>query len=251
MKKLIVYDASCPMCQVYTRGMVATDGSGNLTRISNHDLTDRNLLSRIDPQRARHEIPLVDLNGGETLYGIDTWSFVFGATNRTVAQLLSLRWVRAFFEKLYAFISFNRRIIITAAPDRWQLLDLTPEFRLNYRLAFVGLVFALTGLVHYGVAGQGWLLPALLAGQVGLVALYVGVTKRYELTETLLDYCGHLGMSLLLGSLIVAASVLLHWPTGILVGSVLTIGQHFIRTYRLGLNPWLSVSFAMLYLLAA
>ncbi|WP_461054323.1 thiol-disulfide oxidoreductase DCC family protein [Spirosoma arcticum] len=250
MKKLVVYDASCPMCRLYTKGMTSADSSGYLTRISNDELTDNTVLNRIDQQRARHEIPLVDLDGGETLYGVDTWIYAVSQRSNQIAKLLSQNWLRTVLQKLYGFISYNRRIIITSAPSRWQLLDLQPDFRLSYRLAFVLLVMGLVSGLHYAVDGPfEWPVFALLGGQLGLVSLYSWLTRRPEFRETLLDYCGHLGMSLLVGGLVMAISAYFNWPMGLLVGSGLAITQHFIRIYRLGLNPWLSASFTLLYLL--
>ncbi len=238
------------MCRLYTKGMVVADNSGTLTRVSSEDITPDELLNRVDKQRARHEIPMVDLDGGETLYGVDTWTYAFGQPNHRIEKLLSVEWFRAILEKLYAFISYNRRIIITSAPGRWQLLDLQPEFRLSYRLAFVLVVFSLVGGLHYAVVGSfGWPVFALLGGQLGLVSLYLWLTRQLPFRETLLDYAGHLAMSLLLGGIVIAVGLALHWPVSVLIGGALAISQHFIRTYRLGLNPWLSASFTMLYLL--
>ena len=246
----MIYDAHCPMCRLYTRGMVSADGSGCLTRLGSDQLMDKALLTRIDPQRAKHEIPLVDLDGGETLYGVDTWIYAIGQRSGQIATLLSRNWPRTMLQKIYAFISFNRRIIVTSAPGRWQLLDLQPDFRPNYRLAFVLLVMGIVAGLHYAIAGAfGWRGFALLGTQFGLAIVYLWLTKRPDFLETLLDYCGHAGMSLLVGGLFIALSTTFNWPAGVLVGSGLAISQHFIRVYRLGLNPWLSASFTILYLL--
>lgn len=250
MKKLVVYDASCPMCRLYTKGMALADSGSHLTRIGSNQLTDRAVISRIDPHRAKHEIPLVDLDGGETLYGVDTWIYAIGQRSGQLTNLLSLHWFRAFLQKLYAFISYNRRIIVTSAPGRWQLLDLQPDFRLNYRLAFVLLVMGLAGSLHHVLFSSfGWPVFVLMGGQFSLVSLYIWLTKRPDFLETMLDYCGHLGMSLSLGGIVMATGMAWHWPTAILIGGALAISQHFIRVYRLGLNPWLSASFTALYLL--
>ena len=250
MKKLIIYDESCPMCRVYTKGLVAMDTTGNLTRLASNHVTDSALLNRLDRQRAKHEIPMIDLDGEETRYGIDTWAYAAGRRSERITKLLLLPWLNRFLRGLYAFVSYNRRIIITAAPGRWQLLDLQPEFRLGYRLAFVALILALIGGLHYATVGSfSPAVFALLTGQMGLVSVYLLVTKQAPFLETLLDYVGHFGMSLLVGGWVVAISLALNWPTGLLIGSALTISQHFIRTYRLGLNPWLSATFTVLYLL--
>lgn len=250
MKKLVIYDASCPMCRLYTKGMVLADGGSHLTRIGSNQFTDSTVINRIDPQRAKHEIPLIDLDGGETLYGVDTWVYAIGQRSNRMAMLLSRRWLRALLQKLYAFISYNRRIIVTSAPGRWQLLDLQPDFQLRYRLTFVLVVMGLAGSLHHVLFSSfGWPVFTLVGGQFGLVSLYLRLTKRPDFLETLLDYGGHLGMSLLLGGIVMAIGLAWHWPTAILIGAALAISQHFIRVYRLGLNPWVSAAFTVLYLL--
>ena len=250
MKKLIIYDESCPMCKLYTKGMVAADTSGCLTRLGNGQVTQETI-KRIDKQRARHEIPLVDLDGGETLYGVDTWIYAFSQQNKQLKKLLSLNWIKSCLQTLYAFISYNRRIIITSAPGHWNLLDLQPDFRLDYRLAFIITVFGLVGglaaIVHFPI----WL-PAtllLIISQLLIASLYIAKRPDGDFRQTMLDYTGHLGMSLLTGGFVSTIGFTTGWPALIQIGGALVIGQHFIRCYRLGLSPWLSVCFASLFFL--
>lgn len=250
MRKLIIYDESCPMCRLYTKGMVAADASGCLTRLSSSQLTQETI-NRVDRQRARHEIPLVDLDGGETLYGVDTWIYAFGKQNRHLKKLLSLDWIKSCLQLLYAFISYNRRIIITSAPGRWNLLDLQPDFRLGYRLAFIiaifGLVSLLAAVVHFPVWPPAFLL--LLVSQVFISCIYIAKCHNDNFHQTMLDYTGHLGMSLFIGGFVSALGLIMNWSALVQIGCALIIGQHFIRGYRLGLSPWLSVCFASLFFL--
>ena len=221
-----------------------------MCRIGNNELTQKDLLARLDSRRARHEIPLIDLNGGETLYGVDTWIYAIGQHNKQIKSLLSLNWFKIILQKLYAFISYNRRIIITSAPGRWNLLDLQPDFRSDYRLAFILVVFSLVGLLFATVNFPIWL-PAALALVVMQLAVACLYLLRYSdnFLQTMLDYAGHLGMSLLVGGIISAIGVTVGWSGLVLSGYALTIGQHFIRTYRLGLSAWLSVCFTVLFFL--
>lgn len=251
MKKLIIYDESCPMCRLYTKGLVAADGSGCLNRLSNNQLTDKLLLSRIDQQRARHEIPMIDLDGGETRYGVDTWTYALGQHNSLIDRVLSLKWLRRFLQKLYAFISYNRRIIITSAPSRWNLLDLEPDFRASYRLTFILVVFSLVGLLFYTLNPPVWI-PAvmgLVIGQLSITCLHLLIFRAENFPQAMLDYGGHLGMSLLIGGVIYTVGVVSGWAPIVMGGYALIIGQHFIRVYRLGLTPWLSVCFTLLLFL--
>lgn len=220
----------------------------SLNRIGNGQLTNTVLLNQIDRKRAKHEIPLIDLNGGQTLYGVDTWTYAFGQKSQLIYKLISTTGIRLILQKLYAFISFNRRIIITSAPGRWQLLDLTPDFRLDYRLTFVLLVFGLAGALFGTINGSTGPVATLLASQMLLACLFLVITRTGNYLETLLDYAGHLGMSLLLGGLVVQLGLGIDSSSVVLIGYALAIGQHFIRVYRLGLNPWLSVGYTGLIL---
>ncbi|MVM34697.1 hypothetical protein GO755_32010 [Spirosoma sp. HMF4905] len=246
MKKLLIYDESCPMCKLYTKGMVAADSSGCLTRMSNGELPNESVVSRLDRQRARHEIPLIDLDGGETLYGVDTWIYAFGHHNQQLERLLSLGWLRTILQKLYAFISYNRRIIITSAPGRWQLLDLQPDFHAGQRVAFILTIFGVTTWAWATSHSTIWPLAALIGCQLGITKFSLLLQPSINTLETILDYTGHLGMSLFIGTLFIAIGSTTGWSTIRLIGYALMIGQHFIRTYRLGLSPWISVVFTVL-----
>ncbi|WP_332369221.1 hypothetical protein [Spirosoma telluris] len=67
--------------------------------------------------------------------------------------------------------------------------------------------------------------------------------------ETILDYTGHLTMSLFVGTLLITIGLVIGWSALEPVGYAFMIGQHFIRVYRLGLSPWLSVWFTVLVFL--
>lgn len=164
MRKLLIYDASCPMCRVYTKGMVAADHKGHLSRMSNEQLIDQKMLNQLDRQRVRHEIPMIDLDGGKT----------------------------------------------------------------------------------YGLSGTfGWIVT-LITAQLAIAALYLRLNKPDNFSETFLDYSGHLLMSLLIGGLFLKMGQLTNWAVLNPVGYALLIGQHFLRTYRLGFNPWFGIGFTAL-----
>jgi predicted DCC family thiol-disulfide oxidoreductase YuxK len=74
--KAILYDHNCPMCALYTKGFVKWQLLDKENRISFAQLDNQIFIERVDWYRARHEIPLVDLQGGQTLYGLEsctTW----------------------------------------------------------------------------------------------------------------------------------------------------------------------------------
>ncbi|GAB3020971.1 hypothetical protein GCM10027185_17880 [Spirosoma pulveris] len=230
--------------------MVAGNHSESLARMSSGQLT-HDLIRRLDPQRARHEIPLVDLDGGETVYGVDTWLYAIGQRHKQLAGFLSTSWLKLIIKRLYAFISYNRRIIITSAPGRWNLMDLQPDFHAGHRLAFIMVISSLIGVLFSAVNVPIWAPAAiaLLIGQLTITSLYLLRQRPEDFGQMMLDYTGHFGMSLLLGSVVSAIGISVGWPALFYSGYALMIGQHYIRTYRLGLNPWLSVCFTILVFL--
>ena len=71
-EKAIIYDDNCPMCKWYTGAFVEANLLKSSNRISFSELNDTPLAEQIEMQRSKHEIPLVDLDGGETIYGVDS-----------------------------------------------------------------------------------------------------------------------------------------------------------------------------------
>ncbi len=141
MKPLVIYDADCPACEVYTKGFVKLGLLAPEARQSNQTFRDQHIIDRLDPERMRHELPLVDLEGPEVRYGVDALLTVIGFRFPRFARLVQRTFLYGWAKKLYAFVSYNRRIMIPTAPERWQLLDFAPRFHLGYRLILIGLLF--------------------------------------------------------------------------------------------------------------
>ena len=76
--KAIIYDSECPLCVAYTNAFVQLGVLRKEERISFAELHSQEFLSRIDEQRQGNEIPLVDLNGGKTVYGLDALLTLIG-----------------------------------------------------------------------------------------------------------------------------------------------------------------------------
>jgi hypothetical protein len=71
MKPLLIYDGSCPACRVYTKGFVSMGLLSPEERQAHDACAFPQVMASLDTERARHEIPLVDLEGAEVRYGID------------------------------------------------------------------------------------------------------------------------------------------------------------------------------------
>lgn len=137
--KIIIYDDNCPLCAAYTNAFVKT---GLLDKEGRQDFSSvpPELLANIDVQKSVNEIPLIDTKVNKVWYGIDALLELLGQKIpfiKTTGNLPPVKWL---LQKLYKFISYNRRVIVAAAKKEG--FDCTPDFNVRYRFAFL-LVFLL------------------------------------------------------------------------------------------------------------
>lgn len=249
MSKVLIYDADCPLCRAYTKGLVVTGTLPADARKPSTFLTSNALIDQLDPVRRRHEIPLLDLETGETHYGVDAILTVLSESwprfTRFVRKTVLFNLARRF----YAFISYNRRILFPVPAERWHILDLTPDFNAAYRLAFLLLLYAVVVVSHLAASGQfSPVAMSVLAGQVGLASWVIARHSSQNCLANLLDYAGHLGMSLLVGALFKAVGVALDWPLLLLVGNAVMVWQHIVRLRVMQLPDYLNIPFTLFVL---
>lgn len=141
---LILYDAECPMCQLYTNAFVSSGMMDKNGREAYQHLPE-GACPLVDKQRAVNEIALVNLETGAVTYGVDSLCTVLAHNFpllRPVFNFGPLRWL---LRKVYAFVSYNRRIIVPANGEgtyAWQ-----PSFRLRYRLLYLVLTWLITAAI--------------------------------------------------------------------------------------------------------
>jgi hypothetical protein len=109
---LILFDSECPMCRVYTQAFVASGMLGAEGRAAYQ--TEMESCPLIDRQRAVNEIALINLGNGQVTYGISSLFKVIGNACPAFAPLFACRPFAWVMGKVYAFISYNRRVIIPA-----------------------------------------------------------------------------------------------------------------------------------------
>lgn len=251
MKPLVIYDADCPACGAYTKAFVSLGWLAPEARQSNQACRDQRLTDRLDPERMRHELPLVDLEGPEVRYGVDAILTVIGFRFPGFARLVQQTFLYGWAKKLYAFISYNRRVVFPTAPERWQLLDFAPRFHLGYRLLLIGLLFGMVGLIHWlatgSLDGQSWLPLAgvLLAG--GIAVHQAATTDRLP---HWLDFVGHVGVSIFAGAVFNVLGIATGLPFLLLVGHAVMVWQLVIRLRVMLLPLWLVMPFIVFILLA-
>jgi predicted DCC family thiol-disulfide oxidoreductase YuxK len=141
--KIIIYDDGCPMCQAYTAAFVAT-GILHKQGRKNFSNVDAAVLELIDRSKCNNEIPLLDTNSKEVWYGIDALLELLDSKIPFVKFIGNIKPVKWFLQKLYKFISYNRKVIVgsIAKPG----YDSSPDFNIKYRVAFLLVFFMLNTL---------------------------------------------------------------------------------------------------------
>lgn len=137
---ILIYDDKCPLCAAYTGLFVKTSILTNEGRKS-FTTVDATLLQKVNVERSKNEIPLIDTAAGKVYYGIDALlellnTKLYGI--KTIGNLHPVYWV---LKKLYKFISYNRKVIVATKCSKGQY-DCSPEF--NYKWRFVFLLVFLT-----------------------------------------------------------------------------------------------------------
>jgi hypothetical protein len=184
---IILYDAECPMCNLYTHAFTTTGMLDPTGRAPYQNIPDF-ACPLIDRQRAVNEIALIDKTTGEVRYGIDSLFAIIGTSFPIFKPLFASKAFHWTMRKLYAFISYNRKVIIPAPKGDTHTIQ--PSFKLHYRIAW--LLF--TTLIASLILGHNT--PLLLIP--ALVAIPLATKRRW-------DYLGNLATVNLAGALLL-------WP---------------------------------------
>ncbi len=260
--KAIIYDDTCPLCVLYTGAFVKTGMLKEDNRISFNELAEKSeLTANMDLHRSKHEIPLVDLKGGETLYGLDSLVFILSQKMPFIVWFLQFRPIRAFFKTLYNIVSFNRRVIVGAAKSPSNAYDCTPDFHIGYRITYIALA-TLIGILgffflSYTIASSDAIHTIVFVNFLVLWTAVIG-SGIYGLislvtisdNQTRIEYFGQLATIGLMGLGIYVAlmSFVALIPTmgvatfGSLLAVVVSFGvvcrAHFRRLKVVGLGDW-------------
>lgn len=206
---IILYDAECPMCNLYTKAFVKAGMLDDTGRTAYQE-TPEMLCPLIDRQRAVNEIALVNTETGEVKYGIESLFKVIGNSFPAFKGLFSFRpfvWLAA---KFYAFISYNRRVIIQANNHDYAI---QPSFSLKLRLAYLLFTWFIVGAILTQYAGllapmisvgNAWREYFICGGQIlfqGLAISLYAPTKRW-------DYLGNMMTISLAGALLLLPVVI-------------------------------------------
>jgi hypothetical protein len=265
---LILYDAECPMCNLYTHaftkvGMLDPNGRAPyqevLAPVNASNVSSPSSLtpscSLIDRQRAVNEIALIDTRTGEVRYGIDSLLKIIGHSIPLLRPLFEWRPFNWTMRKAYAFISYNRKVIIPASLTS----TLQPSFSLKYRIAWLLFTIAiaagiltryahlLSGVIPAGIPFREYL---ICVGQVLCQGMVITLLAR----DKTWDYLGNMMTISLAGSITLLPAIAVASVTHLspiiatawfLLVATLMFLEHIRRTKLLGLGRTLTITWAL------
>ncbi|HEU4861949.1 MAG TPA: DCC1-like thiol-disulfide oxidoreductase family protein [Chitinophagaceae bacterium] len=145
--KILIYDDNCPLCTWYS-GLFVKYGFLNPDGRQPFSTLDTHLLSKIDFDKSRNEIPLVDTTTNKVLYGIDALLEILAQKIpliKATGNLAPLNWV---LKKIYKLVSFNRKVIVAnkCGPGN---IDCSPDTNYVYRFIFMAVCLSFNTAMLY------------------------------------------------------------------------------------------------------
>ncbi len=252
----LIYDSECPMCNLYSKGFIAAgmlDGREAFTELS---VEAKN---RIDFNRAKNEIALVDHDKNKVIYGLDSLLLIIGNSFPLLERAARTKPLYCFFKKLYSFVSYNRKQIIPSK-NGYGADACNPDFNIKYRLAYLVFVAVFSGYVlslfseKLGLSRNFFREAGICTGQI----LWQTVFLKVYLKEKIWDYLGNMMTVSLIGTVLLIPGLFLNLnvtSSFIYFGTVVTVMflEHIRRCKILGLNllPTLSWTIFRMTVLAA
>lgn len=193
------------MCKVYGNTFQALKWVDEDT-LAPYQTIDADHAAHIDMARAKNEIALFDIDAKKTVYGLSAFLKILGHNRPLVDRVLNAPIIHPFLEKLYAFISYNRKVMYPTVRLEGER-DCTPDVHLTYRWAWIILVAIVTGLIlnslifqvnaHFGLA-HNWTREFVVCfGQIAWQGAAVLIMKK----EQALDYLGNMSTVSFLGGI--------------------------------------------------
>ncbi|WP_025142188.1 hypothetical protein [Pedobacter jeongneungensis] len=207
---VILFDNECPMCYAYTKafvktGMLAQDGREAYQEIP------QNICPLVNKQRAANEIALINTETGEVTYGIQSLFKIIAHAMPFFKPLFLFSPFVYLMRKLYAFISYNRKVIIPAAVKE---NTIQPTFKLHYRIAYLLFTWLITAylltayahlLTDFVPLGNKYREYFICGGQL----FFQGAIISFYQKEKLWDYLGNMMTISFAGSLLLLPIIML------------------------------------------
>lgn len=235
---VILYDAVCPMCNLYTKGFVQSKMLDRDGRMPYQRMPD-NIACLVDENRMVNEIALVHKPSGKVYYGVESLFQIIGNSFPKLKFLFSCGTFTKFVDRLYKFVSFNRRVIAPSKKDEVTREKMDPSFHCGYRFVYLVFTWLVTAFVLYkyslrltAVLPQSNVYRELFVcgGQI----IWQGIAVSFVRKEATWDYLGNMMTISFAGAIFLLL--------GMFVGKL--AGLHSSHVYA----GWFAVVVALMFL---
>lgn len=253
----LIYDNECPMCNFYSKGFIKCGMLDEGGREAFTEISMRNKIL-IDFNRAKNEIALVDHNKNEVVYGLDSLLVIIGNSFPLLAKIARTGPFYWFFQKLYSFVSYNRKQIIPSSKDYTEQ-SCVPDFNLKYRIAYISFVVIFSAYIlsefslklDFNLERNFLREFAVCLGQIVWQSLFL---KSY-LKDKIWDYLGNMMTVSLIGTLLLIPALMTDFhPVFYLIyfGAVVLVMflEHMRRCRILKLNLIPTISWILFRIIA-
>jgi predicted DCC family thiol-disulfide oxidoreductase YuxK len=204
-KHVIIYDDECPLCDLYTGGFVKSGMLDERGRTPFRSM-DKRIESMIDRKRACNEIALVNEETGRVLYGTESLCAIISNSYPFLNGLFRFPPFVWLINKLYSFISYNRKVIIPGTS--FETKDsCIPDYNKTYRWVYIilGCLFTSIVLNEYSRLFTS-ILPlssfyrelAICGGQI----FFQGAVIMFIRNDRVLHYLGNMMSVSIMGALL-------------------------------------------------
>jgi len=191
---VIIYDAVCPICNLYTKAFVDFQFLDKQGRGSYQKMPE-SLSCFVDQQRAVNEIALVNTRTGAATYGVQSLLKILGNRYPFLKAIFQFKVFNWLVSKLCGFVSYNRRVIMP--PVQAQPKQFEPSLHKRYRIAYLFVTWLITAIIlnNYSktllpIVPESNLLRELLV--CGGQMLWQGVVVYYIKKGKTWDYLGNM-----------------------------------------------------------
>lgn len=129
----LIYDADCPLCVGYTSAFKKLNMLDENGRIPFSKVAKESN-SNLDINRSKNEIALINRNTNAVIYGIDSLLLIIGTSFPIIKRIGNTQPLYWLLQKLYKFISFNGKVIITAPDSNTSCI---PDYNIKYRWLYI------------------------------------------------------------------------------------------------------------------
>ncbi len=226
---VIIYDEECPMCNLYTSAFLKSGMLDENGRVAYNKMKE-DITCRIDKDRARNEIALVDTEAGSVSYGLESLYKVIGHNIPLLWPVFRFRPFNFIMKKLYFFVSYNRKVIVPSAESASNAC--IPDINKKYRLAFILFAWIVSALTVNAFSVR--LVPLVPASNLlrellicGGQLVFQGALIFFLNKGKVWDYLGNVIAVSLIGSLLLLPALCFPY-SGVMLSNVGYLGYFLV-----------------------